>query len=133
MSDTAQQEQLISQSASARIADMQESASKAVKQVVNAIGKYLWYDPVAKPTVKTKIPETNFEVSLEFTPDIREGEVVEYDMEIAPYSMADRSPAERAKTLGQLMQGFVIPARLQARHGQVPRAYGQVQQYRRAG
>ncbi len=109
MSDTAQQEQLISQSASARIADMQESASKAVKQVVNAIGKYLWYDPVAKPTVKTKIPETNFEVSLEFTPDIREGEVVEYDMEIAPYSMADRSPAERAKTLGQLMQGFVIP------------------------
>mgnify|MGYP003644809479 FL=1 len=109
LSDTAQQEQLISKSASARVADMQESATKAVKGVVTAIGKYLWYDPVAKPTVLTKIPDTDYEVSLEFGPEIREGEIVEYELDIAPYSMADRSPSERARTLGELMQGFVIP------------------------
>ena len=109
LTDTAQQEQLISKSASARIADMQEQATKAVKQITNALGRYLWYDPVAKPKVVTKIPDTNYEVSVEFGPEIREGEIVEYELDIAPYSMVDRSPAEKAKTLGQLMQQFVIP------------------------
>jgi hypothetical protein len=91
------------------MADMQESASKSVKRVVQTLGKYLWYDPVSSPKIKTKIPDTDFEVTLEFTPDIREGEIVEYEIDIAPYSMVDRSPSERAKTLGDLMQGFVIP------------------------
>ena len=40
---------------------------------------------------------------------MREGEIVEYEIDIAPYSMVDRSPSEKAKTLGELMQGFVIP------------------------
>ena len=109
LSDTAAQEQLISKSASARIADMQESATKAVKEVVTAVAKYLWYDPVTKPTVLVKIPDTDYEASVEFGPEIREGEIVEYELDIAPYSMVDRSPSERAKTLGELMQGFVIP------------------------
>ena len=77
--------------------------------MINSLGKYLWYDPVASPKVKTKIPDTNFEVSLTFSPDIREGEIVEYEIDIAPYSMVDRSPSEKAKTLGDLMQGFIIP------------------------
>tara|TARA_R110001592_G_scaffold182683_3_gene426054 strand:+ start:6628 stop:8427 length:1800 start_codon:yes stop_codon:yes gene_type:complete len=109
LSETVGQEQLIAKSASARIADMQESATKAVKKVVNTLGKYLWYDPVASPTVLTKIPDTNFEASVEFTPEIREGEIIEYEIDIAPYSMVDRSPSEKAKTLGELMQGFIIP------------------------
>ena len=109
LSATVGQDQLISSSASARVSDMQEAATKAVKRVVNTLGKYLWYDPVSSPTVKTKIPDTDFEVSLEFTPEMREGEVVEYEIDIAPYSMVDRSPSEKAKTLGELMQGFVIP------------------------
>ncbi len=109
LSDTVGQEQLIARSASARMADMQEAASKSVKKVINTLGKYLWYDPVASPKVKTKIPDTNFEVSLTFSPDIREGEIVEYEIDIAPYSMVDRSPSEKAKTLGDLMQGFIIP------------------------
>ena len=109
MSDTAQQDQLISKSASARIADMQETATKGVKNVVTALAKYLWYDPVATPTVLVKIPDPDYEVSAEFSPEIREGEIVEYELDIAPYSMVDRSPSEKAKTLGELMQGFVIP------------------------
>ena len=109
LSETVGQEQLIAKSASARIADMQETATKAVKQVVNTLGKYLWYDPVASPTVSYKIPDTDFEASVEFTPDIREGEIIEYEIDVAPYSMVDRSPSERAKTLGELMQGFIIP------------------------
>lgn len=109
LSETVGQEQLIAKSASARIADMQEAATKAVKHVVNTLGKYLWYDPVASPTVLTKIPDTNFEASVKFSPEIREGEIIEYEIDIAPYSMVDRSPSERAKTLGELMQGFIIP------------------------
>ena len=109
MSDPAQQDQLISKSASDRIADMQETATKGVKNVVTALAKYLWYDPVATPTVLVKIPDTDYEVSAEFSPEIREGEIVEYELDIAPYSMVDRSPSEKAKTLGELMQGFVIP------------------------
>ena len=109
LSDTVGQEQLIAKSASARVADMQESATRAVKNVVNTLGRYLWYDPVASPTVLTKIPDTNFEASVEFSPEIREGSITEYEIDIAPYSMVDRSPSEKAKTLGELMQGFVIP------------------------
>lgn len=109
LSETVGQEQLIAKSASARIADMQEAATKSVKKVVNTLGKYLWYDPVASPTVLTKIPDTDFEASVEFSPEIREGEIIEYEIDIAPYSMVDRSPSERAKTLGELMQGFIIP------------------------
>ncbi len=109
MSDTAQQDQLISKSASARIADMQGNRHQGREECCHCTGQVPLVRPRGDPDSLVKIPDTDYEVSAEFSPEIREGEIVEYELDIAPYSMVDRSPSEKAKTLGELMQGFVIP------------------------
>lgn len=107
--DTVGQEKLISQTSAMKIVEMQERTTKAVRKVIHSLGDYLWYDPVAEPTVIKTIPNTDFSVPVKFGPKMREGEFVNFNLDIAPYSMQDRTPAERLQTLSQTMTNFIIP------------------------
>ena len=107
--NTVGQESLISRSANMLIADMQDRTTTAVRKVIESLADYLWNDPVAAPKVLKKIGDTGLSIPIEFSQDIREGDLLDYMVEIAPYSMQSRTPAERLSTLSQLMTNFVIP------------------------
>jgi hypothetical protein len=107
--DTVGQEQLISQSASTKISDMQAAVSTGVKQVVTALAKYLYHDPVASPRIYKKIPNTEITVKADFGPEVRQNDFIDYHIDIAPYSMQSRSPAERVQTVSQTVANFVMP------------------------
>jgi hypothetical protein len=91
------------------IADMQDRTTTAVRKVMESIADYLWNDPVTVPKVIKKIPGTDFSIPVEFSQDIREGDMLDYMIEIAPYSMQSRTPTERLSTISQMMTNFVIP------------------------
>jgi hypothetical protein len=107
--DTVGQEKLISQSASTKISDMQATVSTAVVQVVTALAKYLYHDPVASPRIYKKIPNTQITVKADFGPEMREIDFIDYEIDIAPYSMQSRSPAERVQTVSQTVANFILP------------------------
>ena len=45
----------------------------------------------------------------DFPPEAREGDFIDFNIDISPYSMQDRSPAERVQSMMELMQGVIIP------------------------
>ena len=114
-------DQLLQQSASVRIADMQARTTSAVKEVIEAMGDYIFYDPVPPDRVYKDIPNTTLNVPVEFDPDIREGDILDYSIDISPYSLQSRSPGEKLQSLMEMMMQVVIPmsAQLQQR-GVVP-------------
>lgn len=107
--NTVGQESLISRSANMLIADMQDRTTTAVRKVIESLADYLWNDPLMAPKVLKKIGNTGLSIPVEFSQDMREGDLLDYMVEIAPYSMQSRTPTERLQTLQQLMTQFVIP------------------------
>lgn len=107
--NTVGQESLISRSANMLIADMQDRTTTAVRKVIESLSDYLWNDPTSAPKVLKRIGDTGLSIPIEFSQDLREGDLLDYMVEIAPYSMQSRTPTERMATLSQLMTNFVIP------------------------
>lgn len=107
--NTVGQESLIQRSANMLIADMQDRTTTAVRKVIESLADYLWNDPLMAPKVLKKIGDTGLSIPVEFSQDMREGDLLDYMIEIAPYSMQSRTPSERLQTLSQMMTNFVIP------------------------
>ena len=107
--NTVGQESLIQRSANMLIADMQDRTTTSVRKVIESLADYLWNDPVSVPKVIKKVSGTDFSIPVEFTQDIREGDLLDYMIEIAPYSMQSRTPTERLQTISQMMTNFIVP------------------------
>mgnify|MGYP003110255949 CR=1 FL=1 len=108
VADTLGQEQMVRSSSSQRIIDMQERTSAAVKDVMRAMGWYLWYDPASEYKVLRQVTKT-LSIDTAFSPKDREGDFYEHEIEIVPFSMQSRSPAERLQTLNAMLTNVLIP------------------------
>ena len=102
-------DQLLHQSASLRISDMQARTTTATRKVLESVADYIFYDPAPNPRIYKKIPHTDMHVKVDFAPEIREGDRLDYAVDIAPFSMQSRSPGERLQTLSEIMTQFIIP------------------------
>lgn len=119
--NTASQEQLVKNQATMRIADMQERATAAATEVIKSIAYYMWSDPVRSYRVPKKIPKSDMTIMSELKPERRNGEFLDYAIEIVPFSMQSRTPSERLQTAMQIMQTYIVPmAPLLQQRGLVP-------------
>tara|TARA_R100000655_G_scaffold50244_1_gene87798 strand:+ start:2446 stop:4239 length:1794 start_codon:yes stop_codon:yes gene_type:complete len=100
---------LLKQSASVRIDDMQARTTNAVRKVMESMADYIFYDPVPSTRVYRDIPNTDMSVKVDFDPDIREGDLLDYAIDIAPYSLQSRSPGERLQTINDTMMQIIMP------------------------
>lgn len=107
--NTASQEQLVKNQATMRIADMQERATDAATKVIKSIAYYMWTDPVREYRIPKKIPNTDMVIEGKLKPDRRDGEFLDYAIDIVPFSMQSRTPSERLQTAMQVMQGYILP------------------------
>ncbi len=106
-SDTLGQDKLLNATASERLREMQDRTLIAVTKVTEDIGEYLWTDKGKTRTLLHQIGQ--FEVELEFGPNNRKGDLSDYLIEVAPYSLQTRSPAERLQTIQSLFQTIILP------------------------
>jgi hypothetical protein len=100
---------LLRQSASVRIDDMQARTTNAVRRVVESVADYIYYDPAPSDRVYKDIPKSDMSVKVDFDPEIREGDFLDFAIDIAPYSLQSRSPAERLTAINEMMTGIVMP------------------------
>ena len=119
--NTASQEQLVKGQATMRISDMQERATDAATKVIKTISYYMWTDPVRAYRIPKKIPGTDMIIQSDLKPERRDGEFLDYAIEIIPFSMQSRTPSERLQTAMQIMQTYILPmAPLLQQRGLVP-------------
>lgn len=118
---TARQEQLINQTSSVRIVDMQARVQKFVSGIVRDLAAIMWYSPFIEiPIVKTvpgapmldrmmTWPNPEDEEGI-LPEDLREGDMFDYDIEIEPHSLIDQPPSAKADAIDSMMQGVFIPS-----------------------
>lgn len=106
--DTLGQERLITASASARANAMQERFIEFTSLIIRDLGWYLWTDPMINLPLVKRIPGVNsVEIPTTFSAENREGEFMDYNLQINPYSMQSHTPASKLQFiqtwLGQIM------------------------------
>ncbi|MBN1457706.1 MAG: hypothetical protein JW912_07635 [Sedimentisphaerales bacterium] len=110
MADTLGQDQLLAQNASKRVADMQDRVIDFTKQIINSLGFYLWNDPLIELPLTKRVPGfEEISVPVTFGPDSREGDFLDYNLDIEPYSMQHQSPQMKLQTLTQVFGQFIVP------------------------
>ncbi len=108
LGDTATESQLISSAASQRVQLMRRRDNEFVRKVMQSLAWYEWTEPV-----RTRILERQSRSGRPFTvrwsPETREGDFIQYDLQIDPHSMRDQQPEQLAQSLVQYVTQVLIP------------------------
>ena len=107
--DTLGQEQILGSNANQQLTDMRLAVKKATVSVMRSLAFYLFYDPLIKIPITKRVPDTDVEVTIPFTADDIEGDFLDYNFDIQPYSMEYRSPEQQLNAIRQIFGEFVQP------------------------
>jgi hypothetical protein len=114
------QDQMLSQSANRMIDDMRQEVSRFHRSVMGDLAEYLWQDPyIELPLVKRV--GGSIEVPFVWTPEQREGDFTQYNIDIEPYSLRGSTPEERLAKLNKILTELVIPMGMQVDQQQFAR------------
>ncbi len=109
-SETVGQEQLIHSSASKKIAQMQYRVTDFTRDIVRDLGHMLWSDAAKVIPARIDVPGAEgFSVDATWTPEQREGDFFDYDLNIDVYSMPYQSPNQRVQSLNYLLTQVYAP------------------------
>ncbi len=110
-SKTATQDKMLNENSGRTIADLQESSTKFVSKVGEALCWYWWHDPykVQRSTYATPGMPTLTTVR-QVTPQKRQrGRFDDLGIKVDPYSLRQQTPESRLAALNQVVQQIVIP------------------------
>lgn len=91
--------------ASGRVNDMEQNFHDWTRSIVQSIAWYLWKEsdivdiPITKPT-----GIGNQTIDTFLSPDDKEGDFIQYELNIDPYSMRHRTPGQKAAAINQTLQ-----------------------------
>ena len=110
-SETLGQDQLLSASASMRIQKMQKEVTIFTTNVLKDLMWYLWYDPNPKQRdVIKKVPGfESIAITVPFNPEDREGDYLQYNIKMEPFSMQHHSPESKMQGIRTIMLEMVQP------------------------
>ena len=95
--DTLGQDRLLTASSSQRIMKMQITTQDFATEVMRKLSEYLYTDPfIVSPQTKRY---GNIEVPMTWTPEDREADFTQYNLELEPYSLQYRSPSEKLEVI----------------------------------
>lgn len=108
--DTVGQEKLVHGAMGGKIGQMSYRAMDSVTGLVRDLGHLLWNDQVnVIPGELSLAGVEGYTVDATWTPDMREGDFIDYNLGIDVYSMAFQSPAQRAEAIVKLLTGVYAP------------------------
>jgi len=106
-SGTLGQDQLIKASNSKREANMQYRIVRFTTDICRDLGWLLWNDSMMKTEGSYKVGGRDIPVA--WTPELREGDWLDYNFEIEPYSMQYKSPSERLQGITNFISQIALP------------------------
>jgi len=91
------QEQMLAGSASVRIEDMRQAVRKCARKVLVKAAFYRYGDPRHEPTLLRKLPDTDVEVPIKWSPELRAAsEVTDFEVDIQATSWRPDPPEKLA-------------------------------------
>ena len=104
---TATQAEMIQSNTTVRLADMQNIVYDHTADVMKALFFYLHTDPLIElPLVKR---EKGVDQQVVYTPEMREGDWLDYNIKVRPYSMARQDPNTKTRRLMEFCAN-IMPA-----------------------
>lgn len=102
------QEQLLVQSSSEMVRDMQSKVVTFTQDVVHDLAWYMYTDPQIELPLTKKI-EGYGEIPFDWGPDARRANFFDYHFEIQPYSLQNKGPSQRLGTIMQIATQILLP------------------------
>lgn len=108
-SATLGQDELLARGASGKPARYQNKFTKYTKRILYHIAWHLYNDPFVKIPIVKKLKGSDGVPSW-FTPEVAEGDFIEYNIDIDAFSMQDQSPGEKIGKMLPYVTQVLIPA-----------------------
>ena len=109
--ETLGQDKLIHGAVSKREANMQYRVVKFASELCRDLGWLLWVDQIKEMPLEFQEAGATFQTSWD--PTVREGDFLDYNFEIEPYSMQYKSPSERVNGLNGFLTQIALPMQQQ--------------------
>jgi len=109
MAETATQDKLLSEAASAQLRDMSTRVVELVRKVFRALAYYEWHDPVKRRILEKPIPGSDIVIPVPWGRESKIGDFSLYDLDIDVYSLQDNSPGLKLQKLGAIVQNYILP------------------------
>ncbi len=107
---TVGQDRLLSDAANARVASMADDVIDFARAIFKRLAWYVWTDPVRERAyVKASPGKGLLQINKVWSPETREGDFLDYNIEIDVYSMQDDSPSARLQKFGAVFDRFILP------------------------
>lgn len=108
-SGTATQDQMLRASSSTLIDSMQDATASFMKKILKDVYWYLWNDPYTEIPLVKRIQNTDITIPVTFSAEEKEGDFLDYNIDIHPYSTQFKSPQQSLSLIMQLIQGVYMP------------------------
>ena len=109
--DTLGQEEMIAASSALRIQSMQMELHQAMTQIMRSLCWYVVTDPMMElPYTRRLQGMEDIEVASSIRASDMQGDFLDYNFEIEPYSMQPQTPQQKAMMLQQILSQFYMPA-----------------------
>ena len=107
--DTLGQEKLLGEASSARVGDMRDQTNEFAGDIFKALAWYEWTNPVRERVIQKPIKGTDLSIRKVWSAETREGNYLDFNLDIDVYSMQDNSPSTILQKLGTILERFVFP------------------------
>lgn len=126
--ETLGQEQMLQANASKQLEDMVERVQQVTKNIIQKIAWYVWSDPAIQiPVIKEA---GGIKIEEIYSKDAQEGDFLDYNFDIEPYSLQKLSPEMRYQRLLQLVSQIVLPtAQMSAAQGNMLNVDGLLEEF----
>lgn len=108
-SDTLGQDEILSQAGSTHMEAMRAAVTECTTGIIRDIAWYLMTDPFIKLPFTKRVAGMSTGVPTEFSAETREGDYLDYNFRISPFSMQAVTPSLLLRTYQYVMQTYVMP------------------------
>jgi hypothetical protein len=106
-SETLGQDQLLSSSANENIASLQLRVEECVTDLCKSVSWYMFTDPFIDLPLTKRV--SGIEIPVRLTPEVIEGDFLDYNFKIKPYSLQEPTPAVRARNIINVLTNVILP------------------------
>jgi hypothetical protein len=125
MSETVGQDELLHGSANKLVDAMRSKILRATRGAMRKHLWYLWSEPFRQFEGSFEIPGTGIAHRFVISPEVREGDFLDFNLDLVPHSMVMRTPEQQAQQVQMFWQTVILPnAQLFMQSGKMPNAEG---------
>lgn len=106
--ETLGQERFVQGSVGQKVSTYIERTKGFTERIVRKLGSIAWNDQVLHIPGTYQPPGTSVEIQSDWEPGVREGDFLQYNFHVDPYSMRYRTQEEKSAGIQQFMQ-FILP------------------------